>query len=68
MPDIRAVFIFLYFLFEDTGDKFRYFMLYMQTKSVLFSRSFSHHFVYDERDGSVARHVAGGSEAVHCDV
>ena len=43
-------------------------MLYMQTKSVLFSRSFSHHFVYDERDGSVARHVAGGSEAVHCDV
>ena len=43
-------------------------MLYMQTKSVLFSRSFSHHFVYDQCDGSVARHVAGSSETVHGDV
>mgnify|MGYP001155370463 CR=1 FL=1 len=39
-------------------------MLYMQTKSVLFSRSFSHYFVYDQRDGSVARHVAGCAETV----
>lgn len=43
-------------------------MLYMQTKSVLFSRSFSHYFVYDQRDGSVARHVAGSPETVHGDV
>lgn len=43
-------------------------MLYMQTKSVLFSRSFSHYFVYDQCDGSVARHVAGSPETVHGDV
>ena len=29
---------------------------------------FSHNFVYDQRDGTITRYVAGCTETIHCDV